>query len=1119
MFRKIDLNIKPNFKVELLKNRREVIADVTEYVDKINYKLGDINTIEMSINKYIMRHGERVENKTYRDIREKMMLLVYLDDNIERYVLKDNTRTIDKNSGQKKFTAYSFEKTLESKRIEFFTDGESYPLVSDGVKSGVLDVVSMYSGWSIGYVDEMAKNESVYSAITNTMNIFKSYSKKDIQVDTLLWETDKRVSINNPDIPLYVTIEHRGMKRYDSYGDELTSDETYQTVLDPVHIGITNIKAYYHSEAGNRYGIRFEMTLADGSITKQMKEFTNLKSLSMFCSEINVIYETGEYANQLQTKYVWLESIDSDIYKFLTDMQEEFNVVFVFDSYNKVINCISKDNMNDESPIQLNYDSNVIKLDIKPVEEAISAIKVSGNDGLSIISVNKYGTDIIYNYSYYIENDLISDELKDSLCKYEVYLEEKHEKWLTLRDEKVLLDENKVKIDCEIKSLSERIKTVNELLAAYISSGKTQDEQKDLREELTQFESVFNENVKLRDEVNNKIFYLEEQIESLNNSIKRENCGIFSEDDILELNDIEIIETYTDDTATTSEALYNSANWYLNERTRPTVEFSVSCVNLLKVIKNKNVWKNIIKLGNLFDLDDEISREVKEKQVRLSSFSYDPKLNSVDNMNFTNKLFEVDKLKMAKKMQKKAIAVVMNNNAYKSTWKDSTEVNNLVYDIQNNGINMASTVLKTNSLYSVPTIEESEVSTNVDTVNNETNQEETNSDTSVVATYSLKRSISVFSDDTKEIVSNETESLDTNAKEEIMNLDIMENDIEESSAGIFIKNKRNPLQQLYIGASVFAFSNDGFRTSQISADSEGLVGKTIYGEILLGKRLYITSDDSSQTFYIGNMDTNEGFGLSIIDETTGEQRIFLGTELVDGIKKARLRLRGKNGEVAISEDGLVNTYCYIYHDDLDKDTPLLFDYPIDEGTFEVRSCKISIHLQKYRMTVKSLSSGGTVSTTSDGGAVISTTGNGGFYSNTYSSAESVDFGYNTYTSAQSENENGTHVHEYVYGVAKHSHLVTVNIEDHYHTMNIDAHHHEINTEHNHELEAGIFEATLPTNCSLYINDVLVASGINSNSSFDVKDYLEIGKDNTIKITSDTLGRIQLSILNKSFVTN
>ena len=97
---------------------------------------------------------------------------------------------------------------------------------------------------------------------------------------------------------------------------------------------------------------------------------------------------------------------------------------------------------------------------------------------------------------------------------------------------------------------------------------------------------------------------------------------------------------------------------------------------------------------------------------------------------------------------------------------------------------------------------------------------------------------------------------------------------------------------LKIANNYIAFSKDGFSTNDGSCTAispEGIFAKYLTGQIILGEKLYIKSDDN--LFYVGKVDdefkeddNGNNFGLKIQSEDSLAE-IFLGLILDESNKK------------------------------------------------------------------------------------------------------------------------------------------------------------------------------------------------------------------------------------------
>nr|DAX83266.1 MAG TPA: minor structural protein [Herelleviridae sp.] len=348
--------------------------------------------------------------------------------------------------------------------------------------------------------------------------------------------------------------------------------------------------------------------------------------------------------------------------------------------------------------------------------------------------------------------------------------------------------------------------------------------------------------------------------------------------------------------------------------------------------------------------------------------------------------------------------------------------------------------------------------------------------------------------------------------------------IDMSESGIFLINADNENNQLYLCDSMLAISNDRWLTAKCAIDENGIIGKQIIGEIILGHKLYITSENGE--FYIGDMDENAGFGLSIKD-SNDVQRVFLGTELENGVRKARLRLYGKDGKgLVLSEEGIVSEFQYTDRSAVDLNSPMYSYFRIKNNVNLLKECVIMIKLRPFRVYSKGMEGGGGyvqgASTLSGGGTTSSS--NGG-YSNTMTSSNQnyVNFQAEFTTNPQQEYSGNSHVHPISKFQFDHSHSVSISIGSHTHSCPNHSHTTNLNIpNHTHAEKYGCYDLggteNIPSNVVLKVNGKIVRSNINSDTEVDITSYLTIGRVNEIILESSTRGQIYINLYSKSFVT-
>ena len=360
-----------------------------------------------------------------------------------------------------------------------------------------------------------------------------------------------------------------------------------------------------------------------------------------------------------------------------------------------------------------------------------------------------------------------------------------------------------------------------------------------------------------------------------------------------------------------------------------------------------------------------------------------------------------------------------------------------------------------------------------------------------------------------------------------------------------------------IGSKIIDIEDKYLSKMDIDSPFENLIiANQLIGQVILGHKLYVTSENGE--FYIGDMNNNsQGFGLRITDDGKKE-RVFLGTELVNGQRKARLRLYNKSGQgLNLSEEGIIQTYQWSDRDHVDQYNRANFYFWSDSSVIDYKSVYIHIVFKPYRVYSKSLSAGGTVNqhtgTSVTGGGGSTTSASGGAYAGTsavdggYSSSTTVTSGQNsTYwdivrsdpiTNEEQKVNGGHHFHSMSKILFNHTHDVTisVNVPSHSHYVQIPSHSHYVeipphshtidlsfSTMHTHDINYGIIDLNgndnYPSNVSLIINGKQVKGNIQNNETIDIKNYMTKGvtAPNTIRLTSSTRGLFHVSFFVKSF---
>lgn len=95
------------------------------------------------------------------------------------------------------------------------------------------------------------------------------------------------------------------------------------------------------------------------------------------------------------------------------------------------------------------------------------------------------------------------------------------------------------------------------------------------------------------------------------------------------------------------------------------------------------------------------------------------------------------------------------------------------------------------------------------------------------------------------------------------------NKISMTESGIFVIDAENEDNQVYIGASLIAITDDRWITSKTAIDKNGLISDTLVGRLILGEKLFISNEDGSFEILPN--------GLVIRDEL-GKEQVSLGID-------------------------------------------------------------------------------------------------------------------------------------------------------------------------------------------------------------------------------------------------
>lgn len=1073
------------FKAILMRNRYEKIAEINKsFIGKIKMSMEEINSFELEIPQYIMRDNQKVFNQLYLRILPRQQIITETtsrDGTVkqERWIITSKGRDNGKNKGTKKMIVKSFEQVLKEKRCTF--EGQVMQLISDNIQrgEGILDKFKNETGWGIDYIDEDSKNELISGMEVVNVDLFNNFINNNVLANSLIFDKNVVTTIAN-DKPLYLSIQYEDIIVYDEDENQLSKVDIFNSITDPLYTNIKNIKAYHYSVVGNRYGIRYVFTLTDDTTVERICTFTNVIDKKMTVSNIKLVWETGTMINQSHRKYINIESIDDNWYDYLREVQDEFNSIFFFNSFDKTISCVSRKNLTDKAPYLLSYDTNILNVNVTENEEYPNALKVISANNISIISENIFGGDKIYNFNYYTKNKIMSDELNLAWARYEDLLTTKQDEWLIIKNNNTAVQQRQTQINSEITSLNERMKYAKSLLSGYITANDSVNQAR-IKDDIDELTIRLNQCLALVTGYNAQILAYEDELAEITKEVLRENATdiegkIFTVANLEELNDMEYEVKYEDSYYSTPYGLLEHSKNVLEDMTKNTIEFKITCLNLIAIMRQD--WTKVLKFGDLFTIGDKDAiEELGDNLVRFIGYTYDPKNNKIEDLDFVNKTKKIDIKKTISNIGKKASYTSNLANSYKDTVASAKLSNNFVGTLINEGLDLASTQARGKGNRNYLVIDENGILIYDQQDNNKC--------------LFLTSDLLCISEDgfkTSKV------AISSNAI------------IAETIAGKLICGQRLIItndngNEFYIGnINNTVPDNDGTDFGLRIGDNGGDIERIFLGiengvaKLRLrsanGNQLVITENgliNHSSSPFVDNVSSGEGNEMTIpikIPSGVNEVRECIISLFREEYRLWSRGLQSGGGSQATTNGGgaYVNTVT-------------------STSAGQTTSSENGTHVHQMVAPWTGIMPEGLELATDK---LLITGGSGMIYTTVASTH--TDFANTTWATYEAT---GNHSHD----IQGHSHNVNLSISEHNHVVNI--------ADHTHTEEIGVrkISGAYCSNISITVNGVVVASGINSDAEVDITQYIDITKTwNIVKIYSDTNGRLSVNVFEKRFIS-
>ena len=258
-------------------------------------------------------------------------------------------------------------------------------------------------------------------------------------------------------IPKYITDDATRQKTKLSIYDEL-KNKRLLLIDNKEYFVIDNIRENKRKTEKSVTAYRFEYSLSKKNVNINS---AYIQLLTEDLSDIN--YPIYSINNELKLKTGWsfneiedtilydvdgleklrkIEGINTDWYDFITNVLSElFNFVPFFNTIEKTIDLVSLENIGENLQLCLSYDNYMRDLaTTNDSKETITRMNME-SDTLDIISATPTGYKFVDNFSYFIEEKEMSDELIEALATYEQMVESRRPIWEELNAQKAQKEE------------------------------------------------------------------------------------------------------------------------------------------------------------------------------------------------------------------------------------------------------------------------------------------------------------------------------------------------------------------------------------------------------------------------------------------------------------------------------------------------------------------------------------------------------------------------------------------------------------------------------------------------------------------------------------------------------
>lgn len=354
-------------------------------------------------------------------------------------------------------------------------------------------------------------------------------------------------------------------------------------------------------------------------------------------------WSVGSIDAVLLTKYRTFDVSDTNIYNFLSvEVSKAFECVFIFDNINKTISALAQENATLESDIFLSFDNLIDNATLsEKTDEITTCLSVYGGNDLDIRDINPLGTNKIYDFSYYMTTEWMTQELITAIYFWRATVINQMDNYTPLLEtlktyngELIVLQSDLATLNAEFMALEQTQKVRIEGGLAYgdllpqmtLKKAAIANQEILIANKQSQINSVKVDLQVIHNICSFEFNFTEDQLKELNNFIYE---NTYKNDNIIKTDSmtaVEIQEAKTD--------LYEQAVKVLSRVSQPRYELNFESINYLNLPEFFQFSQDT-QLGSVFIIELSETQLVESVLLEMSMTFDDP--NSF-TMTFSNRL-------------------------------------------------------------------------------------------------------------------------------------------------------------------------------------------------------------------------------------------------------------------------------------------------------------------------------------------------------------------------------------------------------------------------------------------------------------------------------------------------